>query len=138
MLRLSDFSVPLDYTEDSLRVLLLKKLGLTPEQLISYALFRRSVDARNKSDVRFVLSLDLRVRNEDVLLKRHKNLTRVEENRLPPLPVPRFTLPPLVVGAGPAGLFCALTLARAGARPVLIERGKPVEERTADVRRPGA
>ncbi len=135
MLRLSDFSVPLDYTEDSLRVLLLKKLGLTPEQLISYALFRRSVDARNKSDVRFVLSLDLRVRNEDVLLKRHKNLTRVEENRLPPLPVPRFTLPPLVVGAGPAGLFCALTLARAGARPVLIERGKPVEERTADVRR---
>ena len=135
MIRLSNFPVPLDYTEDSLRKLLLKKLGLAPDQLLSFSLYRRSVDAREKSDVHFVLSLDLRVKNEAALLKRHKQLTPVQEKPLPPLPAPRFAHPPLVVGAGPAGLFCALTLARAGANPILVERGKPVDQRTRDVQR---
>ena len=135
MLRLTNFPVPLDYTEDDLRVMLLKKLGLPGDHLLSFSLYRRSVDARDRADVHFVLSVDLRVKNEAALLKRHRDLHPVEHRPLPPLPAPRFTRPPLVVGAGPAGLFCALTLARAGACPVLIERGRPVEERTADVSR---
>ena len=135
MLRLSGFSVPLDYTEDSLRRLLLKKLGLAPEQLLSVSLFRQSIDARDKSDVHFVLSLDLTVRNEASLLKRCKNLSVISPASVSPLPKSSFSCPPLVVGAGPAGLFCALTLARAGANPVLIERGKPVERRAEDVDR---
>ena len=135
MLRLSNLPVPLDYTEDSLAALVRKKLGLAPGRLISCTLYRRSVDARDKSDVHFVVSLDLRVQNEAVLLKKFRNLTPVADPAPSPLPAPRFSRPPLVVGAGPAGLFCALTLARAGAMPLLIERGKPVEERTADVAR---
>ena len=135
MLRLSNFPVPLDYTETSLRELVARKLGLARDQLLSCVLYRRSVDARDKTDVHFVLSLDLQVKNEAALLRRHKNLVLVESRPLPPLPAPRFTCPPLVVGAGPAGLFCALTLARAGAHPILIERGKPVEARAADVAR---
>ncbi|MBQ9251222.1 MAG: FAD-binding protein [Clostridia bacterium] len=135
MLRLSNFPVPLDYTEDSLRKLVIKKLGISEDQLLSLKLYRRSVDARDKGDVHFVLSLDLQVKNEGTLLKRHKQLTQVHHQALPPLPKPRFTHPPLVVGAGPAGLFCALTLARAGANPILIERGKSVEDRTQDVTR---
>ena len=135
MLRLSNLSLPLDYTEASLRALILKKLGLKEEHLISCVLSRRSVDARNKSDVHFVLSVDLEVKNEAALIKRNKSLVPVERRLLPALPAPRFSRPPLVVGAGPAGLFCALTLARAGANPVLIERGKPVDARTADVAR---
>lgn len=135
MLRLSNFPVPLDYTEDSLRTLVLKRLHLSPDQLLSLSVFRRSVDARDKTDVHFVLSLNLSVKNEQALLKRNRQLTPVRENPLPPLPRPHFSLPPLVVGAGPAGLFCALTLARAGACPILIERGKPVDQRTLDVAR---
>ena len=135
MLRLNNFPVPLDYTEDSLRRLLLKKLGIPGDQLLSLSLFRRSVDARDRGDVHFVLSLDLQVRNEEALRRRHPQLTRVEPVPAPPLPAPAFVHRPLVVGAGPAGLFCALTLARAGANPVLIERGKPVEQRTQDVSR---
>ncbi len=135
MLRLNNFPVPLDYTEDSLRRLLLKKLGIPGDQLLSLSLFRRSVDARDRGDVHFVLSLDLQVRNEEALRKRHPQLTRVEPVPAPPLPAPAFVHRPLVVGAGPAGLFCALTLARAGANPVLIERGKPVEQRAQDVSR---
>lgn len=135
MLRLNNFPVPLDYTEDSLRRLLLKKLGIPGDQLLSLSLFRRSVDARDRGDVHFVLSLDLQVRNEEALRRRHPQLTRVEPVPAPPLPAPAFVHRPLVVGAGPAGLFCALTLARAGANPVLIERGKPVEQRAQDVSR---
>ncbi|MBQ9210796.1 MAG: FAD-binding protein [Clostridia bacterium] len=135
MLRLSNFPVPLDYTESSLRKLVLKKLGLSEDQLLSLKLYRRSVDARDKGDVHFVLSLDLQVKNEAALLKRHKQLIPVNNHPLPPLPKPHFDHPPLVVGAGPAGLFCALTLAKAGANPILIERGKPVELRAQDVDR---
>lgn len=133
MLRLSNFPVSLDYTESTLRQSILKKLSISPEQLLSLSVVRRSVDARDKSDVHFVLSLNLEVRNETALIRRHKQLTRVVPSFPAPLPPSCFQHPPLVVGAGPAGLFCALTLAKAGANPILIERGKPVENRSLDV-----
>ena len=63
MLRIVNLSVPLDYTDASLRQLLLRRLGLSADQLISVSLYRRSVDARDRSDVHFVLSLDLEVKN---------------------------------------------------------------------------
>ncbi len=135
MLRLTGLKAPLDYTEDTLRSLLLKKLSLSPAQLLSFRLVRSSVDARDKADVHFVLTLDLAVRDEGAALKRNKSLTRAADPVSPPLPPCSLTRPPLVVGAGPAGLFCALTLARAGASPILIERGRSVEERTRDVAR---
>lgn len=133
MLRLSNLSVPLNYTDSSLRSLLLKKLSLSPDQLLSFSLFRRSVDARDKGDVHFVLSLNLCVKNENSLLKKHKNLVPVRDESPLPLSAPHFDFPPLVVGAGPSGLFCALTLARAGANPILIERGLPVDQRSKGV-----
>ena len=135
MVRLSNFPAPLDYTEESLRRAVLRELGIGQDQLLSLSVYRRSVDARDKGNVHFVFSLDLRVRGEEALCKRHRKLTRVQPEALAPLPEARFAHPPLVVGAGPAGLFCALELARAGARPILIERGKPVEQRTRDVAR---
>jgi len=135
MLRIVNLPVPLDFTEDSLRDILLKKLSLPASQLLSFAVVRRSVDARDKRDVHFVLSLDLALKNEQAAMKRCRFLSPVPAERPAPLPPARFAWPPLVVGAGPAGLFAALTLARAGARPLLIERGRPVEKRAADVAR---
>ena len=139
MLRLTNLSVPLDYTESTIRDALLKKLKLTPDQLLSFHISRRSVDARDKRDVHFVLSVDLSLKNETGALRRNKNLSPVSSSCSQKNSIPSFTShtalsrPPLVVGAGPAGLFAALTLARAGACPVLIERGKPVDQRTDDV-----
>ena len=133
MLRWTNLKVPLDYTEESLRSLVLSRLKCPEASLLSLAVVRRSVDARDKRDVHFVLTLDLKLRDESVLLKKHRFLSPSPAPK--PLPLPSAALPfrPLVVGAGPAGLFAALTLAAAGARPILIERGKPVEARTADV-----
>ncbi len=133
MLRITGLSLPPDYSEESLRALLLKKCGIPSEELLSLSVVRRSVDARDKQNVHFVLSVDLAVRNEKALLKRCRFFSPVAPIRAP-LPLSaRFLRPPLVVGAGPAGLFAALELARVGASPFLIERGKPVEQRISDI-----
>ena len=140
MLRLTNIRIPLDYTESSLRTLLLKKLKVAEDQLLSFRISRRSVDARDKQDVHFVLSVDLSLKNEEAALRRSKNLSRIpnahskDHDEVCVMDHDwRPKTKPLVVGAGPAGLFAALTLARAGFEPVLIERGKPVDARARDV-----
>lgn len=135
MLRLTNLRFPLDGDEKTLRSLICKKVRLSPEKLLSCRIVRRSVDARDKLDVHFVVNVDFSVPDESVVLKRNPFLSSVAETPRCS-PVSRsFSHSPLVVGAGPAGLFAALTLAQAGASPVLIERGKSVSDRTGDVRR---
>ena len=135
MLRLDNLSLPLSYDLPMLTEVVLRKLRAPADQLISLTLAKKSVDARDKGDVHFVLSVDVKLKNEDAWLKRMKPGTanRVNPPAAPRLDKPAFARPPVVVGAGPAGLFAALTLAQAGANPILIERGKPVDARTRDV-----
>lgn len=135
MLRLSNLSVPLSQTDDELLALLARKLKVPAGQIQSITLVKKSIDARDKGDVHFVLTVDVSLRNEDEALRRLKSGTAAKVITRPakPLPAAAFTRPPVVVGAGPAGLFAALTLAKTGACPILIERGRPVEQRTQDV-----
>ena len=78
MLRLSNLALPLDYTEASLAAAVAKKCGITPDLLLSCIVVRRSVDARKKDDVHFVLTVHLKVRNETVLLKKYRFLSAVQ------------------------------------------------------------
>ena len=125
MLRLDSLSLPLDFTPETLNALILRKLKCPPEQLKSVVPLKKAVDARDKADVHFVLSVAVTLKPGVA--------APFTFPKAPTLPKARFEHPPVVVGAGPAGLFAALTLARAGVQPILIERGKPVEERTKSV-----
>ena len=135
MLRLDSLSLPLDFTLETLNALILRKLKCPPEQLKSVVPLKKAVDARDKADVHFVLSVAVTLKDEAKVLARLKPGVAAPFTfpKAPTLPKARFEHPPVVVGAGPAGLFAALTLARAGVQPILIERGKPVEERTKSV-----
>ncbi len=135
MLRLDNLSLPLDYTLDTLTEAVLHRLRIPADMLTSLTLAKKSVDARDKGDVHFVVSVDVKVKHEDKVLGRLKPgvANRLVPPVLPPLPKSAFERRPVVVGAGPAGLFAALTLAQAGAAPILLERGQPVDQRTLDV-----
>ena len=143
MLRLTNLSCPLETAEADYAALAAKKLRVAETEVLSVRLWKKSIDARDKADVHLVLTLDVTLRDEARTLKKLRPGTAapvVPEKPLA-LPAPRFALRPVVAGAGPAGLFAALTLAQAGARPILVERGRAVEERTRDVdafRRAGA
>jgi len=135
MIRIFNLPLPLDYTEQTLREAASRRLRLSPEALTHCTIVRRSIDARDKQDIHFVATVEIACEVEDALLKKAKPGTA--EKAVPAtalvLPRTRLPFPPVVVGAGPSGMFAALILARAGACPILVERGKPVRERTADV-----
>lgn len=137
MIKLEGVRLPPGGGEAELRAQAAKLLRLRREDLRDLQVLRRSVDARE--DVVLTYALAVSVEREDAVLRRCRNrkISRWEPGpayRLPePLPPPEVR--PVVAGAGPAGLFAALVLAEAGQRPILLERGRPVEKRREDVER---
>ncbi len=135
MLRLTEIRLPLDHPENQLKAAILQRLGITAGELTGFSIFRRGYDARKKNAIVFVYTLDVEVKDEAALLK--KNLPHVA-----PAPDMNYRYVarapeglqerPVVIGLGPCGIFAGLLLAQMGFRPIILERGKEVRERTKD------
>ncbi|OYW23422.1 MAG: hypothetical protein B7Z43_03425, partial [Sphingomonas sp. 12-62-6] len=136
MLRLTEVSLPLHHPDEAIPAAICKRLRITPRELIKYVIARRAHDARNKTDIQLVYSIDVNVKGEDTVLARcrkDKRVQRTPDTRYhmvatAPAGAPR----PVVIGTGPCGLFAALILAQMGYRPIILDRGKVVRERTKD------
>ena len=143
MLRITELRLPLDHGPDALRLAVLTRLGLAEAELFGFLVFKRSHDARKKSAVVLIYTVDCTLAtgvDEAVVLSRH-----ARDSHIRPTPDTRYRLVaqapvdfglgrprPVVIGFGPCGIFAALVLAQMGLRPIVLERGKEVRERTKD------
>ncbi len=138
MLRITELKLPLDHPDEALREAIVQRLGIRDEQLISFNLFKRSYDARKKNtELLFIYTIDLHASNEEELLRKFADDHNV-------VPAPDVTYKyvaqapegldarPIVVGLGPCGIFAGLLLAQMGFKPIILERGKGVRQRTKD------
>ena len=137
MLRLTELKLPLDHPADALRAAILQRLGIADDDLVGFSIFKRSYDARKKHALLLIYAVDVEVKNEAALLKKFR-----DDRHLAPTPDMDYQFVghapenlaerPLVVGFGPCGIFAALVLAQMGFKPIVLERGKAVRERTQD------
>lgn len=128
-----------DYQREQavVRNAVIKMLKIQPEELLEYRIVRRSLDARKKEDIHYSYVVEAALVNEGKVLKnkRLKGIEAVQPKKLPELVfgTEKLSSRPVVVGFGPAGMFCALELARAGYQPLVVERGEEIEKRVASV-----
>ena len=137
MLRITELKLPLDHPESAIKTALLKRLGIGAEELITYTVFRQGHDARRRDAISLVYTLDVETKNDLAILTRlnndpHISLTPDTTYHFVTQSPNYMTERPVVIGTGPCGLFAGLILAQMGFRPIILERGKEVRERTKD------
>ena len=143
MLRVTEIKLPLTtsaetgHTDAEIRAALIKKLAINASDLVSFSIFKRGVDARKSHAILFVYSLDVVVNGEAKLLAKlakdpHIKPTPDTEYKFVARNNTSIKSRPVIVGFGPAGIFASLILAQAGFKPIVLERGKAVRERTKD------
>ena len=142
MLRLTHLKLPLDHTDADLHAAIVQRLDIPTEALLAFTVFKRSYDARKRSHIHLIYSLDVTVSDEARVLARWADDAQVGATpdmryrfvtQAPPAGTAGGDFRrPIIIGFGPCGLFAALVLAQMGFRPIVLERGKAVRERTQD------
>ncbi|MFZ3019811.1 MAG: NAD(P)/FAD-dependent oxidoreductase [Gallionella sp.] len=137
MLRLTEIKLPIEHPEGEIEAAILKRLGIPAEDLLGHVVFKRGVDARKKNHILFAYTLDVALRDEAAVLARfskdpHVKITPDTAYHFVAQATQSLAERPVVIGMGPAGLFAGLLLAQMGFRPLILERGKAVRERTKD------
>lgn len=138
MIRINEIRLPLDHEEDALLDAITKKLGIPAEKVISFNVFRRGYDARKKTNIQLIYTLDIIVEGDEAALLEkftkdpHVRQTPDMEYKFVAKAPENLKERPVVIGFGPCGLFAGLVLAQMGFNPIIVERGKEVRERTKD------
>lgn len=137
MIRISQLKLSIEEPKEKLYEKAAKQLRIKRDDIETLQIVKKSLDARKKPQLFFIYTVDVKVMNED------KILSRIHDNNINKAVTTAYQFPntmrnenmvsPVIVGMGPAGLFCGYMLAMHGYRPIILERGKQVEERTKDV-----
>lgn len=138
MIRINQIKLPVNHNEAALEQKIRKLLKLHNNENITWKIFKKSVDARKKEEISYVYAVNVHVTNanEEKLVKKINNKNIILTNDgvyAAPSPVLNRQTKIIIAGSGPAGLFCGLFLARAGYKPVILERGSSVDERSREV-----
>ncbi len=140
-IRLTEVKLPLDHAPEAIKAAVCERLKLMADEIQSISIFRRGFDARKKSDIHFIYTLDVQTTDNAAVLARAQRVPKLATHTTPtPDTSYKFVTHapdkpfkrPVVIGTGPCGLFAALTLAQMGFKPIVLERGKAVRERTKD------
>ena len=130
MLRISNIKIFKDISNQDVFEIAIEKNKIDKNDILDWHISKKSIDARKKDNVHYNYSIDIKVVNES----RYKKLQKVKEFNLPNIKVKNsFSSRPVIVGAGPSGLFAALTLIENGIKPIIIEQGQTVELRKKSV-----
>jgi len=141
MIRITELRLPINHPPEALEGAILKRLNLAPQDLNQFTVFKRSYDARKNVALAFIYTIDLSIKDEEGVLKQFSNDTHIRPSpdtsyhfvaKAPDGIQSGKLMRPVVIGFGPCGIFAALVLAQMGFKPIVLERGKKVRERTQD------
>lgn len=141
MIHITELRLPVEHAPEALETAIIHRLGITAQDLLGFELFKRSYDARKNSALSFIYTVDVSVKNEAAILAKFKGDLHIKPSpdtsyhfvtHVAQSPSASSRLRPVVIGFGPCGIFAALLLAQMGFKPIVLERGKAVRERTQD------